>query len=108
MSNRDELPIPEAAMRDAKSREMIRAWVAEESLWCSINIGSWEGVEDTDEPAAWGILLADVARHVGNALRDMKGADPVDVVLAIREMFLAELGEPTSDHNGDFVQGQEG
>ena len=99
-----ELPIPAAARRDKKSREMIRAWIAENDLWCSINVGSWEGVDDIEEPHAWGILLADVAHHVANALHEWKGAERPKVLKAIRKAFLAEVGNPTSTQNGKFVQ----
>lgn len=103
MSSQDNMPIPEAALRDPKSREMIRAWVAEEALWCSINIGTWDGVKDVEEPTAWGILLADVARHVANALEELKGSDKQRTISDIREAIMLELSDPTSGHRGDFV-----
>ena len=103
-SKKAELPIPATARRDKKSREMIRAWIAENDLWCSINIGSWEGVDGIEEPRAWGILLADVAHHVANALHEWKATEPQKVLQAIRKAFLAEVRNPASTQNGKFVK----
>jgi len=66
------LAIPDAAVADAESAEMIRAWVAQKALHCALRIGVW------DDPAAWGILLADVARHVANAHQESEGKDPAE------------------------------
>ena len=43
---------------------------------------------------AWGLLLADVARHAANAYAN-EGSDPMVVLARIREMFDAEMFEPT-------------
>jgi hypothetical protein len=103
MSDKDELPIPDAARRDKNSREMIRAWIAERKLQCVVNIGTW-ATSPIDEYRAWGILLADVARHVSKALEEEDGRDPRETVLAIRDEFLGELDRPTSSHEGGFAQ----
>jgi len=96
-----ELPIPPAALKDHKAIEMIRTWVAAEQLHCCVNIGHWHG--EFDEPSAWGILLADVVRHVANALEEEFGMDVREAIPAIRESFLAELAKPTSMHQGRYV-----
>jgi hypothetical protein len=48
-------------------------------------------------------LLADVARHVVNALHENDGIDPRETIEAIRESFLTELYKPTSRHHGSYV-----
>ena len=95
------LPIPEAAIDDPKSREMIRVWVADKGLHCVINVRSWGN--DVDEPAAWAVVLADVARHVANALEEQGGRDAREVALEIRDMFNSEMDHPTSKMKGSFM-----
>ena len=104
----NRLPIPPAATRDENSREMISAWVAENGLHCSLNIGMWETNLTTPEESAWGILLADVAQHVANALEQDLGKDRRETLHAIRIAFQEELGKPTSGHAGDFAHDESG
>jgi hypothetical protein len=59
MAQNDQLLIPEAAKRDQKSFELIRVWVAENSQHVSLRAGVWK------DPA-WGIMLADLARHIAS------------------------------------------
>lgn len=57
------LVIPPAAQRNENSIQMISGWIAEKGLHCTLNIGMW-GADGRNEPAAWGVLLADVIRHI--------------------------------------------
>jgi len=61
-----EIPIPPGALTDPDSRELVRAWVANNSLHCSLNFGNW----GDDEAIGWGVLLSDIARHVADAQRN--------------------------------------
>ena|SRR5579863_1353709 len=98
-----ELPIPGPCCRDAKSFEMIRAWVAEGGMHVAVNIGVWDRPDSNQsEPAAWGMLLADVAHHVANAIQKHKGTSQEVTLREIEEFFLEELKKPTTDHPGDF------
>jgi hypothetical protein len=97
-----QLPIPGAAIGDPKSFEMLRAWIASNGLHCSLNIGVWESRPNIEEPKAWGILLADVARHVADALT-RQGKPKAETLAAIRGSFLVELDHATSDVTGGFV-----
>ncbi|MCC6785932.1 MAG: DUF5076 domain-containing protein [Planctomycetes bacterium] len=47
------------------------------------------------DPGAWGLLLADVARHAAQAYQ-REGQDPDQVIERIRELFEAEWSSPTS------------
>jgi hypothetical protein len=96
------LPIPRAAQDDPKAQELIRAWVAKNGLHCSLQTGLWHN-QGADEPSAWGIVLADVTRHVANALGETNGRDVRETINAIREGFLIEIAHPTSGHPGKFV-----
>lgn len=98
----DERPIPAAALRDVNAVEMLRAWIAERQLHCSIKIGFYEEVVKTSEGRAWGITLADVTRHVASAMAKAYGSESSEVISQIRDSFLRELDKPTSEVAGEF------
>jgi hypothetical protein len=54
------------------------------------------------DASSWGIVLADVTRHVANAVRDLKGYEPAVTVEKIRALYNAELGNPTDELTGHF------
>lgn len=91
-----DLSIPGEVVRDSKASEVLRAWVANGGLVCSLRPEIWE------EPGYWGILLADVARHVANAVNDLNGADQSETLAKIREYFMRELNNPTDEPSGQF------
>lgn len=95
------LVIPPAAQRDENSIQMISGWIAEKGLHCTLNVGMWES-QGRNEPAAWGIMLADVVRHVANALQDLNGTDSKEIALQIVESLWVEFKDPTSDVTGGF------
>ena len=97
-----ELVIPPTAHRDEDSTEMIRAWIAEKGLHCSLNIGIWEGHAKIKEADAWGILLADVIKHVANAMHERYDAEPDETRVQIVKSLFAELEIPTSEVKGQF------
>ena len=78
------LPIPAPAKRDPQSVEMVRAWISEKKLHVALNIGFWEQPErGIDERDAWGILMADMARHIANAHETEYGRDPRETLEAV-------------------------
>lgn len=98
------LAIPPTAQRDEDSIQMISGWIAERGLHCSLNVGMWWG-QGQNEPTAWGIMLADIIRHVANALQDENGSDPTETALQIVESLWVEFKDPTSDAQGGFHPG---
>ncbi len=98
------LSVPPAALRDEKSVQMLSAWIAERGLHCTINIGFFAGQGHT-EPRAWGILLADVIRHIANAQREESGASVPDTVQELLDSMNKELDSPTSETQGSFSPG---
>ena len=96
-----ELLIPPAAERDAGSLEILRAWIAEKGLHCSLKIGIYDGSGIAEEKA-WGIILADAAKHVADALSSERGQDKDAVLWEIRVAFESELDKPTSEVHGAF------
>lgn len=99
----NQQPIPEAALRDADSVEMLRIWIAEQQLHCSIRIGMYQETSNTSEVNAWGIILADVVRHVANALEQAYSFKVDESERRILESLRGELAAPTSRLTGTFV-----
>src|SRR4051812_40218515 len=100
---RGELPIPETCYRDTDSLEMIRAWIADAGMHVSLNIGVWDRPDsEYTEAASWGILLADLAHHVANALQETNGVDREASLQEIKELFLSQLKKPSTEHPGAF------
>jgi hypothetical protein len=99
----DIRPIPDAALRDKDSVEMLRARIAEGQMFCSIKVGMYEESTNISEAKAWGIILADVTRHLANAMLDEYSLDRSDSIREIKESYLRELSKPTSEAIGEFM-----
>ena len=99
----NERPIPEAALRDEDAVEMLRVWIAERKLHCSMKVGMYRETMNVPEEKAWGTILADVARHVANALEAGYSTNADESLQKIRDSFINELGAPTSEAKGGFV-----
>lgn len=98
----NERPIPPAALDDENSVEMLRVWIAQRQLHCSMKVGMYRDM-NIDESDAWGTILADAARHVAMALSSGFEENQQDALAKIRMKFNAELTAPTSDASGGFV-----
>jgi len=96
-----ELTVPREVLADSESQEIMRAWVANGGLVCSFRPTIWE------DPGNWGIALADLARHVANAMHEHRGDDPAGTTKRIQEVFNAELEAPTDTPSGYFPEGEE-
>ncbi len=99
----NERPIPEAAVRDNDSVEMLRVWIAEEKLHCSMKIGMYRETMNVPEETAWGVILADVTRHIAMAMEEKYAVNKSEVIQKIRDKYLKEIGDPTSEAKGQFV-----
>lgn len=100
----NQQPIPEAAFRDKNAVEMLRVWIAERRLYCSIKVGMYRETTNIPEEKAWGRILADAARHVAHALESGYSINPEEALNKIRNSFLMELDSPTSEATGEFVR----
>lgn len=98
-----ELTIPPAAQTDDDSWELLRAWVADRGLHCSLKVGVYEA-EGIPEEQAWGTILADAARHIADALSSLGLRDSGTALSEIRRNFEAELDKPTSKRSGSLIQ----
>ena len=86
MASNKSLSVPPVAQRDKGSFEVFRVWVAEQGQHVSIRSGAWE------DPFAWGIVLADLARHIALAHKlQHDDADPEAFVERLLEGFHAEI-----------------
>jgi hypothetical protein len=97
MAEPRELPVPDEASAASTAHELMRGWLIDNRLVCSLFPSAFE------DPAVWGVLLADVANHVANALAECEGADRATVLAAIRRAFEVEMRSPTDEHTGRFV-----
>ncbi|HVU89376.1 MAG TPA: DUF5076 domain-containing protein [Pirellulales bacterium] len=89
--------IPPAAINDANSRELIRVWAAGGQQHVSLAADAWE------DPAVWGIVLADLARHAAEAYRQTKGLDPEKTAARIKALLDAEWSKPTDEPTGNII-----
>ena len=88
---------PPAASRDKASFELLRVWVAEQGQHVSLRAGAWE------DPFAWGIVLADLARHIVNAEAMAREDLDKDAYLErMLEGFQAEIDSPTDEPEGEL------
>ncbi|MES2070030.1 MAG: DUF5076 domain-containing protein [Pseudomonadota bacterium] len=99
----NERPIPEAALRDSDSVEMLRVWVAERQLHCSLKVGMYRDGMGIEEETAWGTILADAARHIAKALHPTSEEGEKIALAKISNKISEELLNPTSEKHGQFV-----
>jgi Domain of unknown function (DUF5076) len=98
MGSEKVLSIPPVAQRDKASFEVLRVWIAEQGQHVSIRSGAW------DDPFAWGIVLADLARHIALAheIQDEK-IDKEAFLERLLEGFSAEIDSPTDEPEGEVT-----
>jgi hypothetical protein len=96
----DAFGIPPAALRDTLSLELARVWIAEQGLHCSLKVGLYAGDGVSRETAAWGIILADLAGHVADALSAEGMGSRAGLLDALVESFNTETAAPSSERTG--------
>ena len=80
-----ERQIPPDAHTADEAHEILRGWLIDRRLQCSLLPGAFP------EPFGWGILLADVAHHIADALAESDGADRATVLRDIARAFNVEM-----------------
>ncbi len=83
------LGIPQEMQDDPESREVLRVWYSRESQRFVLRLDVW------DDPAAWGLLFVDLARHIAHGHAQKSGDDSSTVLERIRAGFDAEWDSPT-------------
>ncbi|MFN0020233.1 MAG: DUF5076 domain-containing protein [Pirellulaceae bacterium] len=89
MTNINELPIPPAAASATRAVEIARAWIVDHKQHVTLNAPAWK------DPAAWGMFLVDLAKHVANSYQQSEGRDPAEVLTRIKAGFDAEWAHAT-------------
>jgi hypothetical protein len=97
MGSEKVLSIPPVAQRDKASFEVLRVWIAEQGQHVSIRSGAW------DDPFAWGIVLADLARHIALAHEIQDKVDKQAFLERLLEGFSAEIDSPTDEPEGEVT-----
>ena len=93
---RSELQIPDAAKKDSDAVEILRIWIADGSQHVSIKTGVWK------DPAAWGLMLADLCNHVANAYA-AEGLDRAQALRRVHQGLQAEMESPTDEPTGGIA-----
>src|SRR5690349_673309 len=103
----NERAVPPAALRDPDAVEMLRVWIAEKGLHCSMKLGMYEETTNIPETKAWGIMLADIARHAAAGLSRSYGETYDERLKKIWESLQQELTEPSRKNmRGEFLDEQ--
>jgi hypothetical protein len=79
-----ELQIPKEIAEDETAREIARVWVTDDVQKIIVRTDAW------DDPAAWGILLVDLAQQIARGHVEARGGVREDVLARIKEGFDAE------------------
>lgn len=85
-----ELEVPPIASSNSQAVEVLRVWAAPGQAQQLTLRTTWK------DAGAWGLLLADVARHAANAYAN-EGQDRVEVLGKIRQLLDAEFSRPTDN-----------
>ena len=93
-----ELPIPPDAMLAKDATELARGWIVDGSLQCSLFPSVW-----AETPEAWGILLADFAAHIADAIAQDSEMDREQIHRIISKKLIEELEMPSAKHIGDHI-----
>lgn len=88
--SKGELEKPPIA-REPGAREILRVWGGPDLPQQFVLKTTW------DDPGAWGLLLADVARHAAKAYGNQGTRSETEAMGRIVEALKAELGSPTDD-----------
>jgi hypothetical protein len=93
-----QLPVPQAAVKDRNSVEIFRVWAVDNTQHVSVNAGLWE------DPAIYGLVLADLAKHITNAYKQRLSRDPQKTLERIMAGFAAEMDSPTDTPRGQVIR----
>ncbi len=86
----NEIDAPPIASENPDAVELLRVWAAPGASQQLTLQTIWK------DPGAWGLLLADIARHAAQAY-EREGHDPNETLSRIRDLFDAEWRSPTDD-----------
>ncbi len=90
MSEIQELQPPNSIHGASKAIELARIWIADGNQHVAISGNLWK------DPAAWGLMLVDLAKHVANVYAQ-HGENREVAFKRILAGFLAEIEAPTDE-----------
>jgi len=96
-SRNRELMIPPAVELYPQAFEVLRVWVSPQGPVVSLLPDTWS------DPAAWGVFLVDLAKHVANGQGHENAAARTRALNRIKEGFDAEWTKATSEPKGGFL-----
>ena len=85
------MPIPPRPVPGSPTVDIARVWAADGELHVSLTAEVWE------DPAAWGIMLVDLARQVAEAYERSRGITEQEALARLREGFDDEWGNLTDE-----------
>ena len=90
-SNHKELTKPGTIQHDAFAQEMVRFWISNNQDHVSLLVGGSGDPEK--EPAMWGFILGDIAKHVTDAFKDHHpdGPEKEEIIKEIVTGFLNRI-----------------
>jgi hypothetical protein len=89
-----QLSIPDHADQDPSAFELLRIWTTSSGERVGLR------VEEELPPEAWGIVLADVARHVAHAYAQKGIGNVRDNLRELLTRFLEEMRQPSDTIDG--------
>jgi Domain of unknown function (DUF5076) len=93
------LPIPPAVEQAPDAKEVLRLWVVAGGVQHVVASPHWT------DPAAWGLALVDLARHISRAYEAGGGPAAPDALARLRQGFDAEWNFPTDVPKGGPLAG---
>ena len=94
----NDLPIPDAAVGNANAIELLRVWAANGMQHVALATEVWE------DPAAWGMMLVDLAKHVANAYAANQAIDYAVALERIKQGFDTEWQDATDEPTGKIEE----
>lgn len=93
---------PPSARASKEAVELLRAWIIDKGLQCSLSLEHF----GDQEAMVWGILLSDIARHVADGLFKAQRIPAEETLRIIRTHFDQEIDAPTAPTSGAFEKPQ--
>jgi hypothetical protein len=94
-----ELSIPSDAHNTQDAVELIRSWIIDGKLQCSLFPSIW-----AERPETWGLLLAYVAHHISDAASAQGHHTKQQILSSIASRFASEIAAATDEHEGHFIE----
>ncbi len=89
-----QLPLPPQIDSDPKAIEMLRVWASGGEQLVLLNSNIW------DDPANWGVMLVDLAKHIANAYAHSGQYNYISALDRLRQGLDAEWTSPTDSPTG--------